>query len=444
MNLIKLAFKSIRHRSFATTATIFSVVLSLLLLFSVERVRRSVEDSFTQTVSGVDLLVGARTGSLQLVLFSVFNIGQVTNNVSYDSYDKIHHHPDVEWTIPISLGDGHKGYRVVGTTTEFFEHYQVRAAEHLRMLNGAIFTESNEVVLGSEVAETLKYKLGDKVIVAHGSTSGESFEEHADQPLTVVGILDATGTAVDRSLYVTLAAMDHMHDEHKEGETPEEHAKHAKEDDHAGHDHHKHHDEQEHKGEEHDHEGHDHEHHPKSITSFFVKLKSKTKILPMQREITDNKDEALLAVIPGAVLSDLWKSLSQIEFVLKLISALVMVVGLVGMIIALMTSLNERRREMAILRSLGAGFSHLAKLVFLEVFLILGLAVVTSAVLKVLLEIALSQFVAKKFGLYFAGPWFSVTDITMMAATVVVGLIFALFPIVIFKNKSLKDGLAVK
>lgn len=431
MNLVNLAFKSIRHRSFATTATVFSVVLSLLLLFSVERVRRSVEDSFTQTVSGVDLLVGARTGSLQLVLFSVFNIGQVTNNVSYDSYDKIHHHPDVEWTIPISLGDGHKGYRVVGTTTEFFEHYQVRSNEHLKIINGALFTEPNEVVLGSEVAETLKYKLGDKIIVAHGSTSGESFEEHADQPLTVVGILDATGTAVDRSLYVTLAAMDHMHED----------AKHA-DDDHKGHDHEKHHDE--HEGKEHDHEAHDHEHHPEAITSFFVKLKSKTKILSMQREITENKDEALLAVIPGSVLSDLWKSLSSIELVLKVISALVMVVGLVGMIIALMTSLNERRREMAILRSLGAGFSHLAKLVFLEVFLILGLSVITSAVLKVLLEIALAQFIAKKFGLYFTGPWFSATDITMMVATVVVGLVFALFPILVFKNKSLKDGLAVK
>ena len=444
MNLVKLAFKSIRHRSFATTATVFSVVLSLLLLFSVERVRRSVEDSFTQTVFGVDLLVGARTGSLQLVLFSVFNIGQVTNNVSYDSYDKIHHHPDVEWTIPISLGDGHKGYRVVGTTTEFFEHYQVRSNEHLKMLNGAIFTEANEVVLGYEVAETLKYKLGDKIIVAHGSTSGESFEEHADNPLTVVGILDATGTAVDRSLYMTLAAMDHMHEPgegHHEGESAEEHAKH---DDHNGHDHHKHHDEKEHEGAAHDHEAHDHEHHPEAITSFFVKLKSKTKILSMQREITENKDEALLAVIPGSVLSDLWKSLSSIELVLKVISALVMIVGLVGMIIALMTSLNERRREMAILRSLGAGFSHLAKLVFLEVFLILGLSVMTSAVLKILLETALSQFVAKKFGLYFAGPWFSVTDITMMVATVVVGLVFALFPILVFKNKSLKDGLAVK
>jgi len=433
MNLFKLAFKSIRHRSFATTATLFSVVLSLLLLFTVERVRRSVEDSFTQTVSGVDLLVGARTGSLQLVLFSVFNIGQVTNNVSYDSYDKIHHHPDVDWTIPISLGDGHKGYRVVGTTTEFFEHYQVRSNEHLKIVNGSLFTESNEVVLGAEVAEVLKYKLGDKIIVAHGSTSGESFEEHADQPLTVVGILGATGTAVDRSLYITLAAMDHMHDEHEEGEKEEEH---------AGHD--KHHDEKEHDGEAHDHEAHDHEHHPEQITSFFVKLKSKTKILAMQREITDNKGEALLAVIPAAVLSDLWKSLSQIEFVLKLISALVMVVGLIGMVIALMTSLNERRREMAILRSLGAGFSHLAKLVFLEVFLILGLAVITSAVLKVLLEIALTDYVAKKFGLFLTGSYFSAMDISMMAATIVVGLVFALGPIIIFKNKSLKDGLAVK
>lgn len=444
LNLFSLAFKSIRHRSFATTATLFSVVLSLLLLFTVERVRRSVEDSFTQTVSGVDLLVGARTGSLQLVLFSVFNIGQVTNNVSYDSYDKIHHHPDVEWTIPISLGDGHKGYRVVGTTTEFFEHYQVRSSEHLKIVNGSLFTEANEVVLGAEVAEVLKYKLGDKIIVAHGSTSGESFEEHADQPLTVVGILGATGTAVDRSLYITLAAMDHMHDEHEEGETPEEHAKHAKEEDHADHDHHKHHDEKEHEGEAHDHEAHDHEHHPEQITSFFVKLKSKTKILAMQREITDNKGEALLAVIPASVLSDLWKSLSQIEFVLKLISALVMVVGLIGMVIALMTSLNERRREMAILRSLGAGFSHLAKLVLLEVFLILGLAVITSAVLKVLLEIALTDYVAKKFGLFLTGSYFSAMDLSMMVATVVIGLVFALGPIVIFKNKSLKDGLAVK
>lgn len=444
MNLSKLAFKSIRHRSFATTATILSIVLSLLLLFTVERVRRSVEDSFTQTVSGVDLLVGARTGSLQLVLFSVFNVGQVTNNISYDSYDKIHHNPDVEWTIPISLGDGHKGFRVVGTTTEFFEHYQVRSNVHLKIVNGSLFTEPNEVVLGAEVAEVLKYKLGDKIIVAHGSTEGDSFDEHADEPFTVVGILEGTGTAVDRSLYVSLGALDHLHDAHDERESPEEHAKHEKEESHKGHDHHKHHDAKEHEGEVHDHEGHDHEHHPQAITSFFVKLKNKTRILSMQREITENKDEALLAVMPSAVLTDLWRSLSKIEFVLKLISTLVMIVGLVGMVIALMTSLNERRREMAILRSLGAGFSHLAKLVFLEVSFILGLAVLISAVLKVVLEMALAGYLAKKFGLYLTGSYFSAMDIRMMIATIVVGLIFALGPILIFKNKSLKDGLAVK
>lgn len=422
MNLFQLAFKSIRHRSFATTATIFSIVLSLLLLFTVERVRRSVEDSFTQTVSGVDLIVGARTGSLQLVLFSVFNIGQVTNNISYESYDKIHHHPDVDWTIPISLGDGHKGYRVVGTTTEFFEHYQVRAAEALKILIGSPFKENNEVVLGAEVAEVLKYKLGDKIVIAHGSTSGDSFDEHADQPFTVVGILDSTGTAVDRSLYISLGGMDHLHDESEKSESHDDHSAHS---DHA-------------------HEGHDHEHHPKSITSFFLKLKSKTRILSMQREITENKNEALLAVMPAAVLSDLWRSLSKIEFVLKLISALVMIVGLLGMVIALMTSLNERRREMAILRSLGAGFSHLAKLVFLEVSLILGLAVLISAILKVVLEVTLASYLAKKFGLYLTGSYFSTMDITMMMATFIVGLIFALGPVLLFKNKSLKDGLTVK
>ncbi|AZZ36020.1 peptide ABC transporter permease [Bdellovibrio sp. qaytius] len=412
MNLIKLAFKSIRHRSFATSATVFSVALSLLLLFTVERVRRSVEASFTQTVSGVDLLVGARTGSLQLVLFSVFNIGQITNNVSYESYEKIQKHPDVEWTIPISLGDGHKGYRVVATDDNFFEHYQVRSAEHIKIAEGEKFKTTNDVVLGAEVAEVLKYKLGAKVILAHGSTSGDSFDEHANHPFTVVGIMQPTGTAVDRSLYITLAGMDEMHDEHDE---------HGEE------------------GHEHHHEGEREE-----ITSFFVKLKTKTKILSMQREITETKEEALLAVIPAAVLSDLWKSLSQIEFVLKLISALVMVVGLVGMVIALMTSLNERRREMAILRSLGASFSHLAQLVLLEVCLILGLAVIVSAVFKVTLEIIFTDYVAKKFGLFLTGSSFSSMDVTMMAATFIVGLIFALGPVLIFKNKSLKDGLAVK
>jgi putative ABC transport system permease protein len=410
MNLFKLARKSLRHRFFSTAATIFSIVLSLLLLFSVERIRRSVEDSFTQSVSGIDLIVGARTAPLNLVLFSVFNIGQPTNNISFATYEKLNALDDIEWTIPYSLGDGHKGYRVVGTNNNFFSYYQVRNSEPIKISQGSAFSKPTEVVLGSEVAEVLNYKIGDKIVLAHGSTSGESFEEHADQPFLVVGIMQPTGTAVDRSLYIDLMGLEALH-----------------------------HDESDDK----DHSHHDHSE-PENITSFFVKLKSKTKVLKIQRDITEYKGEALIAVMPTATLADLWKSLSQIEFVLKLISGLVMIVGLIGMLIALISSLNERRREMAILRSVGAGYKHLALLVFLEVITILGIAVILSAFLKVLLELSLSGFLQKKYGIFLTGNLFSSVDLMMMALTFALGIIFSLVPILIFKNKSLKDGLAVK
>lgn len=417
--MLSLALKSLRHRSFATTATLCSIVLSLLLLFSVERVRRSVEDSFTQTISGVDLIVGARTGPLNLVLFSVFNIGQPTNNISYETFEKIATLPNVEWTIPFSIGDGHKGYRVVATNTDFFKYYQVRSQQNLKLAEGKEFSEEFDVVLGAEVAEVLKYQLGAKVVLAHGSTEGDSFDRHDDMPFTVSGILDRTGTAVDRSLYISLAAMEELHHDH-EKETPEEHAKHDEPHEHA-----------------------EHAHEPEEITGFFLRSKTRN-FLQLERDITNNKPEALIAAKPVATLQDLWKSLAQIEWVLKVISGLVMVVGLVGMVIALISSLNERRREMAILRSLGASFSALSKLVFLEVGIILGLAVVLSAAVKVVLEFALQDYLQKKFGLFLTGPLFSVSDLMMMAATLVTGLLFSLIPVMIFKKESLKDGLAVK
>lgn len=419
MKLPGLALKSLRHRLFATIATTLSIVLSLLLLFSVERVRRSVEDSFTQAISGVDLIVGARTGSLNLVLFSVFNLGQPTNNVSFETYEKIAALPEVEWTIPYSLGDGHKGYRVVATNADFFKYYKVRVNQAIKLEQGKEFSGAADVVLGAEVAKVLKYKIGDQIVLAHGSTSGDSFDEHAEHPFTVVGIMESTGTAIDRSLYVSLSGLEALHEE------DEKHEAHGKHDEHKEHEHHG-------------------EHEPKEITAFFLKSKSKAQILNLQREITNNKSEALLAVIPAVVLSELWKSLSQIEVVLKIISALVMVVGLVGMIVALISSLNERRREMAILRSLGASYSHLAKLVLWEVFIILSSAIVLSIAIKVLMEIILADFLQRKFGLFLSGSLFSTIDIMMMITTLVFGFVFALFPVYVFKKKSLKDGLAVK
>ena len=402
MNIFRLAFKSIRFRLFSTTAIVFSLVISLLLLFSVEKIRKSVEENFTQTISGVDLIVGPRTGSLQLVLYSVFNIGQATNNVSYESYLKYTRHPAVEWTIPYSLGDGHRGYRVVGTSQDFFKFYKYRSKQNIILQSGQIFNDIQQVVIGHQVAQTLNYKIGDQVIIAHGSTTGDSFEQHDKKPFTVVGVMKATGTALDQSLYISLESMESLHTAEDETVGP-----------------------------------------PTSITSFFLKTKSRLQVLQLQREITTNKPEPMLAVIPGVVLSELWQSLSQIDFVLKLISFLVLVVGLIGMMISFMTSLNERRRELSILRALGANINFMMGLVLIESLIIIIFSLALSLLFKFILELLLTGFIQNQYGLILSNEFLGVTEYIMMGSVVVLGLVLSLLPALIFRYQSLKDGLKV-
>ena len=402
MNIFRLAFKSIRFRLFSATAIVFSLVISLLLLFSVEKIRKSVEENFTQTISGVDLIVGPRTGSLQLVLYSVFNIGQATNNVSYESYLKYTQHPVVEWTIPYSLGDGHRGYRVVGTSQDFFKFYKYRSKQNIILQSGQIFNDIQQVVIGHQVAQTLNYKIGDQVIIAHGSTTGDSFEQHDKKPFTVVGVMKATGTALDQSLYISLESMESLH---------------TAEDEPVG--------------------------QPTSVTSFFLKTKSRLQVLKLQREITTNKPEPMLAVIPGVVLSELWQSLSQINFVLKLISFLVLVVGLIGMMISFMTSLNERRRELSILRALGAPLNFMMGLVLIESLIIIIFSLALSLLFKFILELLLTSFIQNQYGLILSNEFLGVTEYIMMGSVVVLGLVLSLLPALIFRYQSLKDGLKV-
>jgi len=420
MNMIQLAWKSLKHRMFATLATIFSIVLSLVLLLSIERIRRSVQENFTQTVSGVDLIVGARTGSLQLVLYSVFNIGQATNNISYDNYNKIKNRPEVEWTIPYSLGDGHKGYRVVATNNDFFKYYQFRSQQKIELADGNIFNSYFDVVLGAEVAQVLNYNVGDKIVLVHGSTTGDSFQSHDDKPFVVSGIMKPTGTAIDRSLYISLEGMEAIHIDWQSGAAPavgkEIKVDQIKPDMLV----------------------------PKAITSFFLKAQRKTQILKLQRDITVDDTEALLAVIPGVVLSELWQSLSQIEFVLKLISALVLTVGLIGMMISLISSMNERRREIAILRSVGATQTTVSKIILFEIVVLLLTSLLLSVLVKVVSEIALGPWLQKKWGLFLSSPLFSATDLMILIGTVLFGLIFSIGPILVFRSRSLKDGLSVK
>ncbi|GGO79694.1 peptide ABC transporter permease [Marinobacterium nitratireducens] len=324
MEIVRLAWKSLLNRRGSAALTILSIAISVMLLLGVDQIRSQVRDSFTSTVSGTDLIVGARSGQTQLLLYSVFHIGNATNNVDWQSYREIAAHPQVDWTIPLSLGDSHRGFRVVGTSDAFFEHYRYGRGQRPGFRHGGAFAGLHDAVIGAEVAERLGYGLGQTMVIAHGLGS-TSFANHDDQPFRVVGVLERTGTPLDRSVLVSLEAIEAIHAGWASGTRLPGRPAPAAED-----------------------------LTPKQITAFLVGLKSKVATFRLQRAINDYRKEPLLAILPGVALAELWSLMSVAERALLLVSACVVFSGLAGMLTVLLAGLRERRREIAILRSVGA------------------------------------------------------------------------------------------
>jgi len=126
--LLSLAWRSLRNRPVTSLLTVAAVALSITLLLGVEQARRGMRESLTGTIKGTDLVVGARGGTLQLLLGSVFGIGSPTGSVPYDVYEQWTKHPAIRWTVPLAIGDSHRGYRVLGTTPGLFEHWRYRSS----------------------------------------------------------------------------------------------------------------------------------------------------------------------------------------------------------------------------------------------------------------------------------------------------------------------------
>lgn len=420
MVFLNLALKSLKNRSLASILTVISIALSVTLLLSVERAKRAAEDGFTQTISQTDLIVGARSGPTQLILYTVFNMGNATHNISYQTYQDLKKNPAIDWTIPYSLGDGHRGFRVVGTTNDFFEHYRFRGDGKVELQEGKTLEGLWDVVIGADVAKKLGYKLGEKIVVAHGVTRGEGIQKHDDKPFTVVGIMKPTGTALDQSVYVSLEGIEAMHIDWKDGAAPTAETavradKIKKEDIKVD-----------------------------QITAFFLRTKSRIDTLRLQREINNYKEEPLLAIIPGVTLSELWHSLSYVEQVLKAISWMVVAVGFMAMLIALTTSLNERRREMAILRALGASTSKILALLVFESTLLTFAGIVVGAAIAMLGTALLRPWLEVEFGFYLEGGTLGKMEMIYLGATFVGGILIGLIPAYRAQKMALKDGLSVK
>ncbi len=419
MLLLSLAWKSLKNRKLTTGLTILSIALSVALLLGVENVRVGARESFSNTISGTDLIVGARGGSLQLLLYSVFRMGSATNNITYDSYRHFAEHPAVAWTIPYSLGDSHRGFRVVGTTNDFYEHYRFRRDRTIEFAEGRMPDGVFDVVLGSDVASALKYKVGEKVTVAHG-IAVRNIMEHSDKPFTVVGILKKTATPVDRSIYVSLYGIEAIHIDWQEGappmigeEVPAEQITKDKLE-------------------------------IKQITSFLLRTKSRIDTLRLQREIATYEPEPLQAIIPGVALAELWRTIGYAEVALQVVSFFVLVVGLLGMLVSLYTSLNERRREMAILRAVGAGPLKIIFLLVLESGILALAGAVLGTVLIYGLSMAAQPAVEQAFGLYLPIQPPTTAGYLYLGAIVLAGFLIGFVPALKAYRNALGDGLSVR
>ena len=419
MHLIRIALASLANRRFTALLTVFAIALSVCLLLAVERVRTEARASFASTISGTDLIVGARSGSVNLLLYSVFRIGNATNNIRWDSFETLAKHRQVKWAIPISLGDSHRGYRVMGTNDSYFEHYHYGRGQALQLAQGKPFHDLFEVVLGAEVAEALNYKLGDKIVLAHG-VAAISLQQHDDKPFVVSGILARTGTPVDRTLHISLEGMEALHVDWQNGVPARGAGKISAE------------------------QARELHLQPKAITAVLLGLKSKIATFAVQREVNEFRGEPLLAVLPGVALQELWSLMGTAEKALFVVSLFVVLTGLIGMLTAILTSLNERRREMAILRSVGARPWHVASLLVLEAFA-LALAGVALGLGLLYLAIAVSQgYVQANYGLYLPLAWPSRYEWTLLGAILGAALLMGSVPAWRAYRQSLADGLSIR
>jgi putative ABC transport system permease protein len=414
--ILRLAFGSLVARALTVGMTILAIALSVALFLGVEKVRTGAKASFADTISGTDLIIGARSGSVQLLLYSVFRIGNATNNMTWKSYQDISSRPQIDWIVPISLGDSHRQFRVMGTTPAFFERYKYRSDQSLAVRDGAIMSDIFDTVIGADVATTLGYEVGDPIVVAHGLAS---FSEHENQPFRISGILEKTGTPVDRTVVVSLEAIEAVHVDWQSGAqipgqaTPADVIRQM-------------------------------DLEPQAVTAALIGVKSRLQVFGLQRSINEYPQEPLLAILPGVALQELWQIVSIAETALIAVSAMVVITALIGMMATIFSSLNERRREMAIFRAMGARPRVVLGLLVLEAALMAAIgAILGLALLYVGLFIG-QPLIDSAFGLWLPIEAPTMREVWVLLSVVAASAIVSMVPALRAYRMSVADGMMVK
>ncbi len=420
MIIPRLAFQSLRNRWITALLTVLSITLSVVMLLGVEKIRIGTKTSFLNTIAGTDLIVGARAGDVQLLLYSVFRIGNATANITWQTVEDIKSRPEVKWVVPIALGDSHRGFRVMGTSPEYFDHYRYRRNRPLEFSSGQRFGDLFEAVVGHTVARELGYEVGSKIVVAHGSGKVSFGADHGDKPFRVSGILKPTGTPVDRTVHLKMQAIEAIHVGWESGSAPRgdniRSAEQVRQIDLQ----------------------------PKSATALYVGLKSRMMTFSLQRWVNTYKEEAISAILPGVAFAQLWQILGNVEIALLAISAMVVFTAFLGMVISVLGSLNERRREMAILRSVGAGPAQVFGLLLSEAATLVIAGICIGVFLNFVILYLGRAIIDERTGLSLELTLITLSEAKLMLGIFIGGMIASIVPAIRAYKLSLSDGLMIR
>ncbi len=389
MQTLTVIYRNLRQRWLSTCLTALSIALGVALVTAITALRQQARASFDNVAASYELVVGAKGSPLQLVLNTVFHLDAPVGNIPYDYYRKLKADDRVAYAVPLALGDNYRGFRLVGTEPEYFTLVKLKDGQPVAVAQGRAFAGDYEAVIGSVVAREAKLGLGQTFVARHGVEDTAAAEEHEDAPFTVVGVLRETGTPLDRVIFISLGSVDEIHRDAANasqtsqslldqlnalGAEPESPAKpdarpDAKPDAHG------------------DERGHRHGHRHRrqepagappeapsasapsapaaplsppaapaseiaEVTSVIVKLRSPGYLFLLHREINKGKDAQ--AALPGVEVQKLFAIVGTVDRALLLVSLLVVAVAAVSVLVAIYNSLAERRREVAVLRALGA------------------------------------------------------------------------------------------
>ena len=443
-----LVLQSLFNRWLSCLLIILTLALSISLYFTVSRIQESVKASFKSTVSGVDSVVAARGGNLQILLNSVFLIGEPSAPIQWNTYKDIANNNKIKWAVPISLGDSHKGYRVIGTTNDYFKQIKYSSGKNIELLTGNTFNDVFDVVLGSVVAGKLNYNIGQEIAITHGlsdvgevhtftSEKNDNNDDHDDHAkheedeghddhashdhenlgFKVSGILKPTGTPIDNAVYVSLAGIEAMHTgwigNQKVIDVSLEQImkKELK---------------------------------PKTISAIFLSLNNRTQIFQFQRDIINYKEEAISSVMPGITLSRLWMLTGNVDKAFKIITFFIIIIALLGMIAMTIAGLSSRRREMAILRSVGASPVNIVSLLLVESIIISIVSCILGYILMVLIFSLGKDYLQNNYGIFIDSFSIKNYDLQIVITIVFAALIATIVPAIQIYKNTLRDGLSVK